>query len=276
MKALVTDRGPMKALVTGAGGTVGRALVGRLERGGHRAVGWPRGRVPIDDYRAMEAFVRAEAPDVVYHLAVASRPTGRPNEGWAVNYEWSSELAWLTRELGVAFVFASTAMVFSNEARGPFSVASEPDAREGYGREKRLAEGRVRSQNPAARVARLAWQIGDRPGSNTMVDFLDRTARERGRVPASRRWLPAAAFLEDTADALARLAEAPPGLYQLDANGAGHSFYDIAAALSRLHGGAWPIEPTDDFVYDQRMLDDRVPLTPLAERLPGLGAGARG
>jgi dTDP-4-dehydrorhamnose reductase len=266
----------MKALVTGANGTVGRALVARLERGGHRAVAWPRDRVPIDDYHAMEAFVRAEAPDVVYHLAIASRPTGREGESWLVNYEWPSELAWVTRVLGAGFVFASTAMVFSDEARGPFTLASEPDARAGYGYEKRRAEARVREQNPAARVVRLGWQIGDGPGSNTMIDVLERRARELGRVPASARWLPAASFLDDTAGALVRVAGEPAGLYQLDANGAGHSFYDIASALSRARGGAWRVEPTEDFVYDQRLVDGRLPLAPLAERLPGLGRGAAG
>lgn len=263
----------MKALVTGAGGTVGRALVGRLERGGHRATPWDRGRVPIDDYHAMEAFVRAEAPDVIYHLAIASRPTGRAGESWLVNYEWPSELAWIARVVGVKFVFASTAMVFSDDAVGPFRPEREPDARAGYGGEKRAAEGRVRHQDPSATIARLGWQIGEAPGSNNMIDFFASKARELGRVPASTRWLPATSFLGDTADALVRLAAEPPGLYHLDANGEGHSFYDIASALSRAHGGAWAIEPTEDFVYDQRLLDGRVPVTPLAERLPGLGRG---
>jgi dTDP-4-dehydrorhamnose reductase len=259
--------------VTGAGGTVGRALLARLERGGHRAAGWPRERVPIDDYHAMEAFVRAEAPDVLYHLAIASRPTGRPGESWLVNYEWSSELAWVARVVGVKFVFASTAMVFTNDARGPFRPDDEPDAREGYGGEKRAAEGRVRHQNPAATIVRLGWQIGEAPGSNNMLDFFETKARELGHVPASTRWLPATSFLSDTADALGRLAAEPPGLYHLDANGEGHSFYDIASALSRARGDAWVIEPNEDFVYDQRLLDGRVPVTPLAERLPGLGRG---
>jgi dTDP-4-dehydrorhamnose reductase len=63
----------------------------------------------------MEAFVRGHAPDVLYHLAIASQSTGRgPNESWQVNYEWSSELAWITRSLGVRRVFASTATVFSD------------------------------------------------------------------------------------------------------------------------------------------------------------------
>jgi dTDP-4-dehydrorhamnose reductase len=259
----------MKILITGARGTVAAALRSRLERQGHTIVTWDRRAVPIDDYHAMEAFVRDHAPDVLYHLAIASQPTGRPGESWLVNYEWSSELAWITRILGVRLVFASTALVFSKHARGPFTRASVPDADDGYGFEKRMAEERVRYQNPDAVIARLSWQIGRAPGSNNMIDFLDRKSRELGHVPASASWYPAAAFLDDTADALIRLARMPADLYMLDANRS-FTFYEIASALSRHHGDAWTIVRTDDFVYDQRMQDERIPLPPLEERLPEL------
>lgn len=261
----------MKTLITGASGTVGRALARRLERSGHTVVAWDRRAVPIDEYHAMERFVRDEAPDVVYHLAIASRPTGRAGESWLVNFEWSSELAWITRVLGVRMVFASTAMVFSDRAVGPFTRASVPDAAEGYGFEKRMAEERVRYQNPDVVVARLSWQIGDAPGSNNMVDFLDRQARERGHVRASTRWYPAAAFLEDTADALVALAGMPADVYMLDSNRS-FTFHEIASALGRRHGGAWPVVATEDFVHDQRMVDERVAMPPLDERLPELRA----
>jgi dTDP-4-dehydrorhamnose reductase len=259
----------MKILITGARGTVGAALQQRLEQQGHTIVTWDRRSVPIDNYHAMEAFVRGHAPDVLYHLAIASQPTGRRDESWLVNYEWSSELAWITRILGIRLVFTSTAMVFSNHARGPFTRASIPDAAEGYGFDKRMAEARVRDQNPDAVIARLAWQIGRAPSSNNMIDFLDRRSRELGHVPASTRWYPAAAFLDDTAEALIMLAHMPADLYMLDANRS-FTFYQIASALSRRHNNAWTILPTDDFVYDQRMVDDRIPLPPLEERLPEL------
>lgn len=259
----------MKALITGAHGTVGAALVRRLGARGHAVAAWDRQIVPIDDYHAMEAFVRAEAPDVLYHLAIASRPTGRPNEAWLVHYEWSSELSWIARVLGVKLVFASTVMVFSDQARGPFTRGSAPDAAEGYGYEKLRAEGRVRHQNPDAVIARLGWQIGEAPGSNNMIDFLATRARELGRVPASTRWYPATSFLDDTVDALIGLAEMPPDVYMLDANER-WTFYDIASALSRRHGGAWSVVPTDDFIFDQRMRDERVPMRSLKTRLPDL------
>jgi dTDP-4-dehydrorhamnose reductase len=259
----------MRAIVTGASGTVGSRLCEYLRRLSVEVVYWERDRVPVDDYWAMEGFVRSVAPDVLFHLATASRPTGRPNESWLVNYEWTSELAWLTRQLGVRFVFSSTAMVFSDNARGPFTVDSEPEAPEGYGYEKRRAEERAFQQNPEARVVRLGWQIDDRPSGNNMLAALEAQMRERGRVEASTRWLPACSFLDDTVRALLALAWAEPGLYLLDANER-WTYYEIVCALNERHGSRWQVEPTEHFVFDQRMMDDRVVLPSLKARLPGL------
>jgi dTDP-4-dehydrorhamnose reductase len=263
----------MKVLITGLRGTVGRALREHQRGCGDTVVGWDRAQVPIDQYQAMEDFVRREAPDALLHLAIASQPSGRHDESWLVNYEWSSELAWIARVLEIRFLFASTAMVFSDHAPGPFTLTSIPDASSGYGHEKRRAEQRVMAQNPQARVVRLGWQIGDDPhhASNNMLDHLERTARRQGRVRASRRWLPATSFLSDTAAALRRLLEPAlsPGVYMIDAN-ARWSFFQIARALSRRHGNRWLIEPTDDFVYDQRMIDPRPGIPPLESRLPEL------
>ena len=61
-------------------------------------------------------------PDVVFHLAIASQPTGIENEGWRVSVEWSARLAEAGAAAGAHFVFTSTAMVFSNDARGPFTI----------------------------------------------------------------------------------------------------------------------------------------------------------
>jgi dTDP-4-dehydrorhamnose reductase len=264
----------MKALITGIRGTVGSALATHLTNQGHHVAGWDRAAVPIDQYQAMEDFVRAEKPDVLFHLAIASRATGKPNESWLVNYDWTSELAWITRTLGIRFVFTSSAMVFSDNAKGPFTLESKPDAPEGYGYEKRMAEQRVFYQNPDAVVARLGWQIGEQAGSNNMIDAFEKQTAAQGRVNASRRWYPACSFLADTAAALQWLASAPPGLYQIDSN-VQWTYYEIACALNECHGRHWKIVPTDDFVFDQRLIDRRVPVPPLGVRLTGLSPVAR-
>jgi dTDP-4-dehydrorhamnose reductase len=257
----------VKVLVTGLGGTVGRAFGAVVRAAGHTVVGWDRAAVPIDRYDAMDAFVGATAPDAVVNLAIASQPTGRERESWLVNYEWPSELAWICRQRGLRFLHTSTVMVFSGATAGPFTLASPADAPDGYGHEKRLAEHRVLSQYPHAVVARLGWQIGDAPGSNNMIDYFARVAADQGEIRASSRFLPACSFLADTADALVRLLDAPPGLYQLDAN-THWTMLDIARALAAPRG--WRVVETDIPAQDQRMLDPRPAVASLRTRLPQL------
>lgn len=252
----------MKAIITGGRGTVGSALANFLSARGGRVVCWDRSAVPVDCYQPMQDFVRREKPDVLFHLAIASQSTGKPNESWLVNYEWTSELAWITRQLGIHFVFTSSVMVFSDNAKGPFTLDSVPDAPEGYGYEKRMAEQRVFEQNPHAIVVRLGWQIGDAPGSNNMIDYFEKQMTQHGCIKAGRKWLPACSFVQDTAAALAELPSKEPGLYMIDAN-TKWSFYEIAGALNQKHAERWKIVPTDDFIFDQRMLDKRVRVRPL-------------
>jgi dTDP-4-dehydrorhamnose reductase len=259
----------MRAIITGASGTVGSRLSEHLRQQGFEVIPWDRQRVPVDDYWAMERFVREASPEVLFHLATASKPTGRPGESWLINYEWTSELAWITRTLGVRYVFSSTTLVFSNDARGPFTVDSRPDATEGYGYEKWRAEERAFSQNPEARVVRLGWQIGEEFSGNNMLAYLEDKMRQEGRVEASTRWYPACSMLEDTVRELLRLAWAEPGLYLLDANER-WTFYEIASALNVLHGNRWRVEPSENFVFDQRMRDGRVKLPSLKQRLKTL------
>jgi dTDP-4-dehydrorhamnose reductase len=259
----------MKAIITGAHGTVGFALSKHLTVQGHQVVAWDRAVVPIDRYQPMEDFVRQERPDVLFHLAIASRSTGVTNEFWLVNYEWTSELAWITRQLGVRFVFTSSVMVFSDNAKGPFTVDSEPDAPQGYGYEKRMAEQRVFYQNPDAVVARLGWQIGETAGSNNMIDFFEKKAVTGEGIAASHKWYPACSFVRDTAGALTWLATAKPGLYLIDSN-TRWNFHQIASALNEKHGRRWKIITNDDFVFDQRMVDPRVPIPSLQRTLSTL------
>ncbi len=256
----------MRALVTGSHGTVGQALSARLCADGHDVTAWDRQRAAVDDEVAARQLLESVRPDVIFHLAIASQPTGVENEGWCVNVEWPELLARLTAAAGIRLVFTSTAMVFSDDARGPFTVAAKPDAHEGYGYEKRIAEQRVRAVNAGAVIARLGWQIGDASGSNNMIDFLERNQREHGCVRASTKWLPACSFLPDTADVLMRLAQAPARTYHIDANER-WTFHEIALALSELHGRQWQVEPTDDFVYDQRLVDEHICTRSLATRL---------
>ncbi|MGH1345653.1 MAG: sugar nucleotide-binding protein [Nannocystales bacterium] len=257
-----------RALITGSRGTIGGALRAHLEAQGWEVVGWDRSKIPNDDYARMKAFVGDTAPTALFHLATASQPTQTQlsaEEVWSVNYEWTSELAWITRELDIPFVFTSTVMVFTEAVAGPYTIAMRPDAAHDYGRTKKEAEARVFAQNPCARVARLGWQIGEALTGNQMAAWL----QARGGVEASTRWIPACSMLADTAAMLRQIAESRPGLYHVDGN-EGWSFYDLAMALRQRHGADWTIVPTFGRAYDQRLLDPRLELPSLRSRLPQL------
>ncbi len=106
------------ALITGASGTVGTALSAFLTKRRIAVTAWDREAAAIDDPAAMETFIKAAQPDIIYHLATDSTPTGIENEGWRVNVEWTESLAEITQQIGIKFVFTSSVMVFTDDARG--------------------------------------------------------------------------------------------------------------------------------------------------------------
>lgn len=260
-----------RVLVTGANGTIGRPLTRRLRAVGAHVTTWDRRHTPPADRDNGRLFVSSLRPQVIFHLAVASQETHLLDEARKINRQWPIWLAEAAEEIRAKMVFTSTAMVFSNDAVGPFSLDAKPDSPNGYGYEKRRAEQEIARRAPNAVTVRLGWQIDETLGlgTNNMVDNLARQIADRGRIKASTRWLPACSFLSDTVDALIGFAERPGGLYMLDAND-GWTFHDIATALAHRAGRGWMVEPTDDFVHDQRLIDPRVCVPSLREHLPPL------
>ncbi|MBK9729870.1 MAG: sugar nucleotide-binding protein [Chitinophagaceae bacterium] len=257
----------MKALVTGAGGTIGKVLCGLLEQRRIEVISWNRNKIPLEDYQQMEDFVSHVQPDILFHLGYASKPSGIENESWKINYEWPGELAWITRKLNVKFLFTSTNLVFSNSQQGPFDTASIPQAESGYGYEKRKAEEYVLSQNPASIVARLGWQIASAAGSNNMIDYLQNQMNKFGEVRVNINWKPACSFIEDTCDRLLDLAlNDAPSLYMIDAN-TRWNLFEIATALNHQHGNRWKILPFAGENIDNRMNDERINIPALDQRL---------
>jgi dTDP-4-dehydrorhamnose reductase len=198
----------------------------------------------------VRTFIRHTRPDWFLHIA-----TGSP--------DWAELAAQVCAEERIKFLFTSSVSVFSNQQYGPFSVDVEPAATDDYGAYKIECEQRVRRANTQASIARLAWQIGTAPGSNNMIDYLHRTMQANGQIEASTNWYPACAFLEDTADGVYRLIDAyEADTYHLDGN-PGLTFHEIVTSLNRLHGEQWTIVPTATPVQNNRMLDDRITITPI-------------
>jgi dTDP-4-dehydrorhamnose reductase len=250
----------MKCLVTGLSGTLAPVFARVAARHGIDILRWDRQLVAPEAESAARAFLKQEQPDAIAHLAVGS-------------VEWARLLALYAAQSSVPLLFTSTAMVFHHHPDGPHRVGDERNAQDPYGRYKRECEDAVLNSYPKASVARVGWQIDWQQPGNNMLMALDQWQAKEGCISASETWRPACSFMEDTAGALVSLLrEAVPGITHIDSNAAeGHTFLSIVSALKHVcRRDAWRIEPTREYVHDQRLVGGDVLVPGLSERLPPL------
>lgn len=235
----------MKLLLTGVRGTVAPWVAKEAELRGWEVVAWNRDVVDPADEPSSTAFLRAEAPDAIVHLAMGSE-------------QWAGALAGFSSLRGIAMLFVSTAMVFDASQGGPHSPADRRGARDDYGQYKIRCEDAVMAANPLATIARIGWQISLEPVGNNMLRHLDEQNARGGHIKASAAWLPACSFMTDTAAALCDLvAEQRVGPVHLDSNAQdAWAFDELVRRLAAKYDRRWVIEVTQDYVHDQRLVNE--------------------
>ncbi|MCU0262383.1 MAG: NAD(P)-dependent oxidoreductase [Candidatus Nanopelagicales bacterium] len=241
----------MRILATGMSGTVAPRFAHHARIAGHDITAWNRERVSPDDPQACDRFLVDTRPDAIVHMAFGAEA-------------WAGHLAGHARHRGIPFVFTSTTMVFAARPDGPYTITSPRTATDEYGAYKIRCEDAIWASNADAMVARLGYQIDPDGRGNNLVAHTDTQQARDGSVRGGRRWLPACAFLDDTAAALLSLVTDPePGLHHLDSNArTAWSHADILTKLAATLGRTWDIVETDDPEHDQRLLD--------SPRMPGL------
>lgn len=258
-----------KILITGTNGTVGTYLKEYLQKKGFNIFCWDRTQIPINNYDIMKNYIEKIKPDILFHLAtITSLDENKRENSWNVNYEWTSELAWITRIFNIKFIYTSTAMVFSNQSQGPFNELSIPDEKYGYGFEKLESEKQVMKQNPSSIIVRLGWQIAPK-GTNSMINYIDNEIKHNNQINASKNFYPACSFIEDTIEFLEKCIDLKPGIYMFDSNKK-WNFYQIVNALNKHLEKKWPINEIYNYKHDQRMQDSKINKIYLNKRLKEL------
>ncbi|MEA2355733.1 MAG: dTDP-4-dehydrorhamnose reductase [Solirubrobacteraceae bacterium] len=227
-----------RVLVTGAGGMLGRDVVGAAGAGGLEAVGLGRAELDITDPAAVGAALGDVRPDVVVNCAAWTDVDGAEDHeeaAFAVNATGAGVLARAATRVGARLVHVSTDYVFDGAAARAYRESDPVAPGSAYGRTKLAGEDAVLAAGGGHVVVRSSWLFG--PGGRcfpaTMLGLADAGRREVG-VVVDQVGCPT--FTGHLAPALLEAgARGAPGVHHIA--GAGHcSWHELAVEVFRRAG----------------------------------------
>jgi dTDP-4-dehydrorhamnose reductase len=223
-------------LVTGAGGMLGRDLVGVLEGRGAEVAALRRTDLDITDRAAVRAALWRWQPDVVVNCAAwTAVDDAETHEADAllVNGQAVTDLAAACADQGTVLVQPSTDYVFDGQASQPYPEDSRTAPRTAYGRTKLAGEHAVLDQpGLAGYVVRTAWLYGAF-GKSFVGTMIGRARRQLDvQVVDDQRGQPT--WTVDVAGQIAALvgAAAEPGIYHATSS-ADTTWFELAQEVYR-------------------------------------------
>lgn len=238
----------MRAVVLGAGGQLGRALVAALP--GATAIA--REQLDIGDAAAVDAFDWTRF-DTVFnaaaYTAVDRAETDRA-AAWRTNATGPANLARAAVRHGLSMVQVSTEYVFDGTAAGPIPEDTPLSPAGVYGASKAAGEVAVAAV-PRHVVARTSWLVGD--GHNFVATMLGLAGRGVSPTVVDDQ-VGRPTFTPDLAAALVTLAGAEPGVYHVTGDGEAVSWAGLAREVFG-HAGRDPADvrpvSTADYTADR-------------------------
>lgn len=221
----------MKALIFGAGGQVGCALVATAPEG-TEAVALGRADCDVTDRNAVTAAIRAARPDLVFNAAAytaVDKAEHEPDRAGMLNAAAPGWLASAARDAGARFLHISTDFVFGGSSGRPYKPDHPTRPLSVYGRTKRDGEAAVQAADPDALIVRTAW-VHDAAGANFVRTML-RLMAERDRLGVVADQLGTPTHAPSLARALWALArKGATGIHHFTDAGVA-SWYDFAVAI---------------------------------------------
>ncbi|MEK6406413.1 MAG: dTDP-4-dehydrorhamnose reductase [Acidobacteriota bacterium] len=245
---------PRTAMITGAGGLLGRSMQARLTESGWRVVALPRTDLDITKEEDVRRAVEAVRPQVLINCAATAdvdRCEVEPDWAYAINERGPRFLARACREFGADIVHVSTDYVFDGSKEGSYTQEDEPKPLSVYGMAKLAGEFAVREEAERFYVVRTSWLFGagGKNFGSRVVEYARKGARLKGVIDQTSipTYAPdLAARIEEIIDLGAH------GLYQVTSTGPA-TWFDFARVALDLAGlGEVEIEPVTRAALNQR------------------------
>jgi len=223
---------PDPVLVTGAGGQLGRALLGTAPEG-IAVRGLARAVLDIGDEAALAACLDRERPQLLINAA-AYTAVDRAEEESAAAYRINADaprlLARLCAERAIRLLHVSTDFVFDGERGHPYTPEAPARPLGVYGASKLAGEAAVREVGGDALILRTGWVYS--AGGGNFLSTMLRLHRERDelRVVADQVGTPTAAVSLARSLWAAAARPALAGIYHYSDAGV-CSWYDFAVAI---------------------------------------------
>ena len=200
-----------KALVTGAAGQLGRALVASCPAG-WQCRGLTRGELDLTDAGAIERLIAAERPDLVINAAAytaVDRAEAEPEIAMAINARAPGVFAEALRAFGGRLVQISTDYVFDGRSARPYLPGDPVNPQSVYGVTKAQGES---AAGPEAIILRTSWVHA--AGGQNFVTTMLRLMREREELSVVCDQIGAPSWAPEIARTVWQLAvEGRPGTY---------------------------------------------------------------
>lgn len=235
----------MRILVTGTGGLLAPDVVAVARTWGHDALGLTRRDLDVTDARAVEATVRAHAPDAVVHCAGytnVDRAETEPALAMRVNRSGAAHMAAACASVGALLVYVSTDYVFGGVRSTPWRVDETPCPDNHYGLTKAEGERAVAASGARYLIARVSWLFGSARPSFVDAMLARAAAGETLRLVRDQYSTPT--WTRSAALTLIELLEKNPrGIVHVTDGGGAASRLDFALAGIRIRGLDVPVEP---------------------------------
>jgi dTDP-4-dehydrorhamnose reductase len=220
-----------RVLVTGAGGQIGREVVGVFA--GDEVIAADHETLDVGDRDAVLQAITSNAPDVVVHAGAwtaVDACEGDPDRAFRVNSLGTRHVADAARRVGAWLCYLSTDYVFDGTKPDPYVEWDTPNPTSVYGRSKLGGEWEV----AGATIVRTSWVCGLH-GSN-MVKTILRLAGEHDKLTFVDDQRGQPSFADDLAPMIRRLVvDRRPGVFHVTNQGA-VSWFEFARAVLEVAG----------------------------------------